>query len=143
MDIVIKRTLAVMVAVGFVVGASGCTASRQAAQAAYEVCDRPDRKGHDLMQLDGSTVSIVIDGEAARDLGDGYEEVDKVGSTSFDAGKLATMFRYVADVTCMVDETGFPGSWDQLKNGDTWEGWEYREDEGAGNASSAHFTATG
>jgi hypothetical protein len=41
-----------------------------------------------------------------------------------------------------VEETGYPGSSDQLEDGDEWDGWRYETEEGAGSEFTATFIAT-
>lgn len=41
----------------------------------------------------------------------------------------------------MVGETGYPGSYDQLTDGEEWEGWRYREQSGAGSEVTFVFEA--
>jgi hypothetical protein len=124
---------------------SGCgsSAGEEAATAAYDACVKPEADTQVLVH-DGSTVAIEIKGDAARALSGMEEETDALlagdEDTSLDGMGVGLAMLMAQD--CLVEETGYPGSSDQLEDGDEWDGWRYETEEGAGSEFTATFIAT-
>ncbi|MGC0271730.1 hypothetical protein ACO0LV_01885 [Pseudactinotalea sp. Z1739] len=138
--------LAPTLAVAVLVAGCGASAAEEAAQAVYEECVRPDAD-HQLLEHDGPEVRIAVTGDAARaragasgaldavERGDDPEDVDFTG--------MGIAMGVVLATECLVEETRYPGSSDQLQDGDEWEGWRFTEESGAGSEFTATFTSTG
>ena len=143
-----QRTIAVAVVAALVVAGAGTgivlSASRggnAAASAAYDACVNP--KGAPILKLDGSSVRIEIKGDAAQKIAGSDEEVKSLtsGDTSGNLDGLMVGLELITTTDCLVKETGYPGTSDQLKNGDSWDGWSYSIDQGAGSEETQTFTA--
>lgn len=128
------------------VGLTGCgpSASEEAAQAAYDSCDRPDAKT-DLVHLEDETVTIEVTGDTAKALSGGYDAGDNLGTAGEleegDAAGIGLMIGVVSAVDCMVENTSFPGTSEELRDGDEWDGWRYAEEDGPGSEVVYSFTA--
>ena len=124
---------------------SGCgmSAGHQAAEAAFDVCVTPAAT-HQVLELEGRDVRIAVTGETARAASGADAEIDAMRAGNYDGeiDGIAVAMSVVVASSCMVDETGYPGSYDQLRDGDEWDGWRYREESGAGSEFVATFTAT-
>lgn len=124
------------------VAACGPSASSEAAQAAYDECSKGEKT---LVRLSGSAVEVVVDGDDARAYAGVDTEIDRMGDGDADAlgDGMSVLLAIWAGTQCLVDETGYPGSWDQLKSGESWDGWRYEEVKGAGSATTFRFVSTG
>ncbi|GEM_PF-3054252 len=140
-----RTTVAGLTIVVTAVALSSCgsSAAEQAATAAYDACVKPDAETQVLVH-DGNTVAIEIKGEAARALSGMEEETDALLAGDEDASLdgMGVGLAMIFAQDCLVEETGYPGSSDQLEDGDEWDGWRYSTDEGAGSEFTASFTAT-
>jgi hypothetical protein len=124
---------------------SACSGPNEdAAQAAYDTCVSEEGNA-ELLQVDGDQVAVVIEGDNARAYSGMGDEVDNFSSTSsFDEGGLSGIaigLVMLMDMECLVEATGYPGSSDQLRSGETWDGWRYEETHGAGSEIAMTFTA--
>lgn len=133
-----KRTLAAVPMVVLLVLAA-CSSQTAAAEAVYDACSDSDVETN-VLERDGRDVIISVTGEDARALwafnaGTGLDDIDTDG--------LAIGLTMILAHRCIVDETGFPGTEDQLRDGDEWEGWSYSDESGAGSTVRMVFTATG
>lgn len=125
--------------------ACGAGAAEQAALEAYDAC-KASGMNRDLLRHDGNEVRIEITGEDARDVsraGDAAENLQRNQEWGDDdlAG-VGTMFAALSISNCMVEETGYPGTSEQLADGESWEGWSYAEESGAGSEVLLTYTAT-
>lgn len=124
--------------------ACGPSASEEAAQAAYDSCDRPEAKT-DLVHLDDETVTVEVTGDTAKALSGGYDAGDNLGASGEldedDAAGVGLMIGVISAVDCMVENTDFPGASDELRDGDEWDGWRYAEEDGPGSEVVYSFTA--
>ena len=92
---------------------------------------------------EGNTVTISVTGDDARALAGMEDDVKAIqgGGEAQGAGIAVGMAIIVAQ-NCLIEETGYPGTSDQLVDGDQWDGWEFSEESGAGSEFTARFTAT-
>ena len=141
-----KRTISALAVSALMVGAlTSCgSASNDAAEAAFEECDKPDAEIRPLV-IKGSEVTIAITGDLARAASGTDDEIKgmadgDIPETSGLSG-VGVLLATVAAATCLAEATGFPGSHDQLKDGDEWDGWSYSERKGVGSEAEMTFTA--
>ena len=127
--------------------AAGCSsAGNDEARAAYDACIKPEASVQ-LLKLDGNKVLIEVTGDAAKALSNADAEMKSIlaGTASDDAGSLSgfgVSLALLGASDCLVEETGYPGKPSQLKSGDAWDGWTYKETSGAGSETTMAFTAT-
>ena len=127
--------------------ASGCSSSgTESARAAYDACLNPDA-ATSLLKLDGDRVVVAVTGDAAKALSGAEADFDALlaGIAPTNDGALTGIgvsMAILRDTGCLVEETGYPGSSDQLKDGDSWEGWNYHETAGVGSETTMTFKAT-
>ncbi|MBD7949632.1 hypothetical protein [Oerskovia rustica] len=124
---------------------AGCAGENEAAKAAYDAC--VEHEGDlDLMALDGSKVTITVDGDNAKALSASGGVADDIlaGNELDDEGVsgVVVSMAVLMGAECLAEESGFPGAPDELKDGDEWEGWEFAEMSGAGSSFTMTFTAT-
>jgi hypothetical protein len=144
------RTIAAptsLAALALLLSGCGASADEQAAEAVYDACVIEDALAQ-LLQLDGNAVSVVVEGEHARALAGFEDEIDALTSSapSSDDGEVsgtAVAAALLLNVDCLAEETGYPGSSDQIQSGEEWEGWRVEENSGAGSESTITFTAVG
>ncbi|PWD50248.1 hypothetical protein C8046_05805 [Serinibacter arcticus] len=110
----------------------------EVAEEVYESCSRA---GGDLIRLDGSDVLIEVLGADARSLG-AAGDVDADDIAGGDLPDLGVAFSVVAGMSCLAEATGYPGSSDQLSDGEEWGGWTFSLRRGAGNEETSIFSAT-
>lgn len=124
-----RRTAATALSAAALLLLTGCgsSAADEAAQAVFDECDRPDAPTR-LLEVDGSDVVLEVAGETARGIAD---------------GDVVTSMVLLLDMKCVLEATNFPGSAEQLADGDEWDGWRASVDEGAGSEVTYVFTATG
>lgn len=138
-----SRMLPVALAIALVGGVAACgsSANSEAAKAAYDECSKGEKS---LVRLSGSAVEVVVDGDDARAYAGVNKEIDRMGEGDVDAlgDGMSVLIAIWGGTQCLVDETGYPGSWDQLKSGESWDGWRYEEIKGAGSATTFRFVAT-
>lgn len=110
---------------------AGCepSAAESAAQAAMEACQHSDSAG--LMRVEGATLYVEVTGANARAVARGDL------ADSFDVE-----YDYIAIAECLAVNTDFPGMGIDLRNGDSWDGWTYREESGPGSEMRRIFTST-
>lgn len=125
---------------------AGCGngAAEQAAQEVYDACHKPGAD-IDMFRLDGDTVHLELTGSGARDFA---EMMDKdVDVNNLDALLEGDGFALAAGLVihtdCLVEQTDFPGTAEQLADGDEWTGWRYTEVSGPGAEFRRSFQATG
>lgn len=135
---VARPVVALSAALFVVVG--GCSGgSNAAAEELFVACEGP---GGDLLRLDGSSVLVEVLGDDARALAEG-------GGTSAediaagDIPDLGVAFSVISGMECLVEATGYPGSMDQLRDGEEWGGWTFTITPGAGNEETSAFIAGG
>lgn len=140
-----KRALLPIAAIGAALLAGCSSASETAAQDAYDQCFNAEAE-FSLLEVEGSTVQIVVEGEAARALAGTDGEIDQVlagdGPAEGELTGLGVSLAMLTTIDCLVEVTDYPGSSDQLAEGDAWEGWEYSYTDGAGSSFTASFTST-
>lgn len=120
----------------------GCSsAAKDAAQEAYEAC-KNDAASTQVMRLDGREVLIEVKGDAARAFSGVDDEIDRLGETEdLQMDGIVVAMNVVLAAECMVEETGYPGSYEQLTDGEEWDGWRYHENPGAGSEVTFVFEA--
>ncbi|GAA2185039.1 hypothetical protein GCM10009785_35210 [Brooklawnia cerclae] len=133
-------------AMACVLALTACSsAANDAAQAAYDACHKPDAKT-DLFRLDGNTVHIEVKGDAAKTMAGGDDIAENLDTSGeFAEGDLdgfGIMAGMYFGVECLAEETGFPGSVDELRDGDEWDGWRYSEESGVGSEVAFSFEST-
>lgn len=142
--IMTARRIPLAAAAGLVLLMSACSsAGSEAAQVAYDACYNEDTE-LDLLVLDGSEVRVEVTGDDARARSGTDDELDALEAGRDDVGMdgFAVALRMLMDVECLVEETTYPGSAEQLTDGDEWDGWRYAEDDGAGSEVTFSFTST-
>lgn len=138
------RTLyvaALVVTLGALTAACGSSAGAESAKAVYEACSGPEGL-KEILRLDGPRVSIVVDGDAARALSGTDKEIEAMLEGGGDLDGIMVAMSVVLAQDCLVEETGYPGSAEQVKSGDEWDGWKFDEKPGAGSSFTATYTAT-
>ena len=127
--------------------ASGCSSSgTDSARAAYDACLNPDAATQ-LLKLDGDQVLVSVTGDDAKALSGAEADFDALlagaaPSTNGAPTGIGVSMAILRDTSCLVEVTGYPGSSDQLRDGDSWEGWTYDESAGAGSEATMSFKAT-
>lgn len=139
------RTTKIVGTVAALLLLAGCAGESEAAQAAYDAC--VEHEGDlDLMALDGSKVTITVDGANAKALSASGDVADDIlaGNELDDEGVsgVVVSMAVLLGAECLAEEAGFPGAADELKDGDEWEGWKFAETSGAGSSFTMTFTAT-
>ncbi len=120
----------------------GSSAGEAAAQEAYDACVKPDAKVQ-VLQREGKAVVISVKGDDARALAGMEDDAGAILSGDEASGDgLAIGLSVILAQDCMIEQTGYPGSSDQLADGDEWDGWKFEEESGAGSEFTATFTAT-
>lgn len=122
---------------------SGCTsAANEAAQAAYDECVRPESDVQVLFINEG-TVSVQVKGDLARAMAESDFSAESIVN---DSGELpesvGISLAVLAGTDCLVEQTGYPGSSDQLTDGEEWDNWRFSEESGPGSEFSLLFTST-
>lgn len=120
---------------------AGCSGSSAEAQAAYDACATPDAEIN-LVRMDGRSVLVELVGDDARVASGGEDAADEVATGELSEDSLSGLGMSMAllfAVECLVEETGYPGTSDQLTDGDEWDGWRYTETSGAGWEFTAMF----
>ncbi|PWD52042.1 hypothetical protein C8046_16715 [Serinibacter arcticus] len=120
---------------------TGCSAgggNTEMAEALYEACTD---QGGDLIRLDGSAVLLEVLGQDARDLAEG-SDVTADDILAGDMPNLGVAMSVLAGTECLAEATGYPGNYEQLRDGEDWNGWEYSVASGTGSESTAIFRAT-
>lgn len=141
-----KRTLALASVAALALALAGCSSSagKDAAAAAYEACADPDAKVQ-VLEQDGNQVTISVAGENAKAFAGTEDETDAILAgeeiDSEGVSGLGVSFAVIMASDCLVEETGYPGSSDQLTDGEEWDGWRFEEESGAGSEFSMIFTA--
>jgi outer membrane murein-binding lipoprotein Lpp len=125
---------------------TGCSsAGKEEAQAAYDACLNP-KADTNVLRLDGSTVHVELVGDAAKSFSDSDDAVDNLENAGEfdddDINGLVVGMLMLTAVDCMVEKTNYPGSSDDLTDGDKWEGWKYTEKDGTGAEMKMAFSAT-
>jgi hypothetical protein len=129
--------------------ACGPSAGEEAAQAVYDACANPDAET-EVLEANGNTVSIVVRGEDARAFGGFGDEVDAFSNAAESGGDLDDLSLDGLAVTasvllgsqCLAKETGYPGNAEQLRDGESWNGWRFEEEQGTGSEFEMRFIAT-
>lgn len=128
-----------------VVAGCGPSAAEEAAQTAYDACHKPEAE-NDLFVLDGKAVSLAVTGGNAAAMSKGSDAADALQSSGeLDDDQISgvgIMMATLFGMECLVDETGYPGSTDELSDGEEWDGWTYNEEEGTGSEVTFTFTST-
>ena len=73
---------------------------------------------------------------------DAVNSIEDGGLTQEGASGLVISFALLGAVACLVEETNYPGSSDQLTDGDEWDGWRFHEKSPVGSEFTATFEAT-
>lgn len=111
----------------------------------YEKCHKENAE-IDLLRVDGSTVYVEFKGKDAKDasgLDDATDDLADSGEFDEDTfSGLAPTLALLSAVECLVDATDYPGQSDDLTDGESWDGWKYKERDGAGAEVTLSFTAT-
>lgn len=139
----LTAVLTTTVAITALTACSG--AGNAEAQAAYDACGQPDAELQ-LMRLDGNQVILEVTGDNAVALSGSDEELEKVLSgqdTGDGPSALAISVGLMAGMECLIEHTGYPGSSDQIKDGEEWDGWSFSEEPGTGSEFVLRFTAKG
>lgn len=122
---------------------AGCSsADNDAAEAAYNACVN-DAAETQIMRLDGDTVYLEVTGDAARAYAGTDDEIEDLGNEDAGMDGIMVMLSVVTSSQCMAEETGYPGSYDQLSDGEEWDGWRYHEQSGAGSEVTFAFESLG
>ncbi|MFB7797244.1 hypothetical protein [Isoptericola sp. NPDC056134] len=130
----------------FTVAACGSSAGEDAAQTAYDACHKTEAK-IDLLEIDGNQVSVVVAGENAKAMSGSDEEIaalsnGEVPDETEGPSAFAVSLAAVDSADCLAEHTGYPGSYDQLTDGEEWDGWRFEEETGAGSEFTSTFVAT-
>lgn len=122
-----------------IVALSACApaGNESASQDLFESCAE---EAGGLLRLDGSTVLLEILGEDAKMLaqGTGFTEEEL---TSGEMPDISVQLHIIAGMNCLAHATSYPGTAEQLKTGETWNGWTFSETLGTGSESTSHFQA--
>ncbi len=138
-----RRHLSAGAALLLAAGLTACSsAASAAAEEAFEACNSGG-VDNDLLHHDGKHVYIEVTGDEARAFAGIDDEIDQLGNTDDpDFSGMAVAFKVVLAAECLAEETGYPGSYDQLSDGEEWDGWRYSEEKGAGSEVTFVFTST-
>lgn len=137
-----KRAIAATAALMVIGGLAGCSsAGSQAAQEAYDQCVKEDAEVQ-LLRLSKNTVSIEVKGDDARAYAGTSDEIENLGSPDSSLSGLGVSFAFLTGAECLADVTNYPGSAEQLTDGEEWDGWRYSEEDGAGSEFSLSFIST-
>lgn len=139
-----KKQGAVVVAGFVMVGMAGCghSAGQESAREAYDACVKPDAEVQ-VLRHEGNTVTLSVTGEDARDLAGMEDDANSIlDGGEADGNGLAIGLAIIVAQDCMLEQTSYPGTSDQLADGDEWDGWTFHEESGAGSEFTATFTAT-
>lgn len=139
-----RKTAIIGAALLLAAGVTSCSsAANAAAEAAFDACQPSSSADHDLLRHDGKHVRIEVTGDAARAFAGIDDEIDQLGKTDDpDFSGMVVALQVITAAECLADETGYPGSYDQLSDGEEWDGWTYSEKKGAGSEVTFTFTAT-
>lgn len=117
------------------------SANNDRAKAAYDECVTPDAEIQ-LLRHDKNKVILEVKGDDARATAKIDDTIKNLGKDDASLDGLGVMLAIVMGAECLVEQTGYPGKSDQLRDGETWDGWKYTETPGAGSEVTMTFTAT-
>ncbi|HLS16151.1 MAG TPA: hypothetical protein VK095_16715 [Beutenbergiaceae bacterium] len=133
--------MAAVAALFLMVVAACSPPNTEAAGEVYEACHLPDAEVS-LLEHQRDQVIISVTGEQAQALGSfNTDDFSDLESLDTDGVMIGLTLIMLSD--CIIEETGFPGVTDQLRDGDEWDGWSYSDEGGAGSTVRMVFTATG
>lgn len=141
----IRSSIAAASTVVLALGLAGCgggsAAAKDAASAAFDACTTGgDENG--LLRLDGTSVHLEVVGENAKALA-AFNSADFSGDVAdWDASGLGITLALMSAGECLVEVTAYPGTTEQLRDGDTWTGWSLSASEGPGAEARLTFTAS-
>ncbi|MFK5582166.1 hypothetical protein [Serinicoccus sp. LYQ131] len=116
---------------------TGCSGGSAEAEAAAEECAEV---GGDRLALDGSAVRFEVTGDEAAAIGNLDPESPDVDLLA-EVGDAA--FSALFTLGCLTEATGYPGSVDDLRDGDEWDVWRYVEEDTVGSEIRFTFLADG
>lgn len=109
------------------VGLTGCSGGTpEAVQSAYDACHKDGGDFGPILSVDGSSLTVDVSGKHAKEMSE---------------GGLGVSLLIASTVDCLATETGYPGKYADLEDGETWDGWEYAYSEGAGSEFRMTFSA--
>lgn len=148
-----RNTTALFLVVAIAVTLSACSPTSPRAQEAYDTCSDSETDDLGLVQIEGSTVLVAIEGKYARAYSNFDSEIDDLMS-EMDEGTASSQERdegevsgfkvgltMLASIDCLIEQTEYPGTSDDLTDGEEWDGWEYEYEDGAGSSETYRFTA--
>lgn len=129
-----RRTTATTVGIALLLTA--CSGGNAEAEAAAEECAD---EGGERLTVDGSSVRFEVTGDEAAALGN-------VDPDSPDPDLLADAtgiaLSAVMTLECLTEATDYPGSVNDLADGDEWDGWRYIEEDTVGAEIRFTFRAS-
>lgn len=114
---------------------TACGGGTAEAEAAAEECSQA---GGERLTRDGSALLYVVTGDDAVALGNlDSDTTDPELLADAGIAALGTLLT----LECLVGATGYPGSVDDLADGDEWDGWRYIEEDTVGSEIRFTFEA--
>lgn len=113
---------------------TGCGGGSAEAEAAAEEC------ADERLTRDGSALHFEVTGSEAAAIGNLDSDTPDADLIAEAGGAALSAFM---TLDCLTGATGYPGSMDELQDGDEWEGWRYVEEDTVGSEIRFTFHATG
>src|SRR5699024_8783104 len=99
------------------------SANNDLAKAAYDECVNPDAEIQ-LLRHDKNNVILEVKGDDARASARTDEEIKNLSEGDVSLDGISVMLAIVMGAECLAEQTDYPGTYDQLRDGDTWDGWK-------------------